>query len=655
MNDKALKTIRQIRMLSAETVENAKSGHPGMPMGAAAIAYALYHHIMKYDPEHPDWVDRDRFILSAGHASALLYTMLYLYGYEVSLEDLKNFRRLGSRTPGHPEFWCLPGVETTTGPLGAGFSNGVGMALGERRLRSILGENVINHYTYVLSSDGDMMEGIVYEAASFAGTQKLDRLVVFYDSNRISIEGNTDLALTENVAERFRAMNWYVTEVDGTDPDEVVEGWRRSMKEGQGMPKLIICHTTIAMDGGPKEGSEKSHGSPLGEDVLKEMRRKYGYPEDEWFHLDPDVRTHIEKRLVELKRQYQEWDAAFHEWRRSDHDRWTLYRRLVGKISGEIDYPTWEPGSMEATRKSSGKILNAVAKAMPALVGGSGDLAPSNVTWLHDEEAMDDSHPDGRNIHFGIREHAMGGIVNGLALHGGHLPYGATFLVFSDYMRAPIRLSALMKAHVIWILTHDSFMVGEDGPTHQPIEHVDSLRLIPKLKVIRPADGNETVAAYRFALTYNGPTVLALTRQSLPQLAESSRVPENLTGYVLKQAGSDPDIQLFASGSEVHMALEAAQILEKEEGYSVEVISVPLLDLSDPGNLPALISRREKAIRIAVEAGTTRLFASFGIPHRIGLSRFGESGPGKDVAAHLGFTPRGIAERCKDIVLRERE
>jgi transketolase len=646
MNKMEQSTIQQARMLSAEMIQMANSGHPGLPLGAAPMAYALFHNIMKYDPTHPDWVDRDRFVISAGHGSALLYSMLYLYGYEVDMGDLKNFRQLGSRTPGHPEYWCVPGVETSTGPLGAGFSNAVGMAMAERRLNSIFGDEVVDHHTYVLVSDGDLEEGLSAEVSSFAGNQKLDKLVCLYDSNGISIEGNIADTFSENITMRFNAVGWHVETVDGSDPALITAAVEKAKIDGNGKPKLIICETVIGQDAGDKAGTAATHGSPLGEEILSEMRELYGYSQP--FEINPQVTAHIKARLESTRPAFKTWDNGFFQWKKANPEKADLYKLMMSRLSDEIDYPKWEVGTSEASRKSSNKVLNAIAAKTPSFIGGSADLAPSTATWLHDFPAISHEIPDGRNIHFGIREHAMGGIINGMALHGGVIPFGATFLVFSDYMRAPIRLSALIKSKSLWIFTHDSFWVGEDGPTHQPVEQIDALRLIPDLKVIRPADGDETVAAYKFALKHNGPTCLIFSRQGLKQLENSSRETKDLTGYVV-HSDPDPQMQIFASGSEVDLSIEAAKIAKEKNGINFEVISVPLLSLADPGNLINFTRKKGITARVAIEAGTTRVFGCFGIVDRIGLNKFGESGPGSRVAEHLNFTPASVAARLNEI------
>ncbi|MBU1243527.1 transketolase [Myxococcota bacterium] len=641
MHPSTEKTLQTIRMLAAETIEKAKSGHPGLPLGAAPMAYALFHDLMKMDPAHPDWPDRDRFVLSAGHGSSLLYVMLHLYGFGVTTADLQKFRQLGSRTPGHPEVGCLPGVETTTGPLGAGFSNAVGMALAERRVRTLFGPGICDHRTFVLASDGDLMEGITQEAASFAGHQKLDRLVVFYDSNRISIEGSTDIAFTEDTAGRFTALGWACEEVEAENPAIIKLAYENLLKNGQGKPKLLICHTKIGRGAGKKEGTAECHGSPLGKDVIEQMRIAYAYGEA--FSVAPEVVAHIESTMAARAAAYAAWNGRLEAFAAASPEKFAQYNLMSGKVPGMPEYPIWAVGASESTRKSSGRILQTIAKADPRLFGGSADLAPSNNTWIDVSIATSAERPEGRNIHFGIREHGMGGIVNGMALHGQVLPYGATFLVFSDYMRGAVRLSALMKLPVIWIFTHDSIHVGEDGPTHQPVEHADALRLIPGLSVIRPADGNECVAAYQYARTNCGPTAILLTRQNLPQLAGSIREPEHLTGYVVAPA-SDAKVQLLASGSEVHVAIEAAKLCAAR-GVAVEVVSVPMLSLTDPGTLPGLVKNSPAKRKIALEAGTCRLFAGFGVPERIGLSTFGESAPEGDVVKHFGLNPDQVAER----------
>lgn len=644
------KTLQTIRMLCAETIEKANSGHPGLPLGAAPIAYTLFHRLMRYEPRHPDWPDRDRFVLSAGHGSSLLYVMLHLYGFHVSIEDLKHFRQLGSRTPGHPERGCLPGVETTTGPLGAGFSNAVGMALAERRLRALFGPEACDHFTYVLASDGDLMEGVAHEAASIAGHQKLDHLVVFYDSNRISIEGSTDVTFTDDTARRFEALGWAVAEIPGEDPDVIEEAARRMIAAGSQKPKLIICHTTIGRGAFEKEGTAGCHGSPLGRDIIERMRAAWNYGEP--FCVADDVRAHVRTALDSRARMYEEWCRRRDSLFAQNPEKAALWNALWSRPSEEaVEFPAFKPGTGESTRKSSGRVLNAMARAVPHLAGGSADLAPSNNTWLDGFAAMSAEHPDGRNFHFGIREHGMGGVVNGMALHGGVLPYGATFLVFSDYMRPAVRLSALMKLPVWWIFTHDSIHVGEDGPTHQPVEQADALRLIPGLCVIRPADGNECVAAYRFALAHEGPVAILLTRQNVPQLERSSRNPGDLSGYVIGPA-ANPQVQLFASGSEVSTALLAAQLCA-ERGLPVEVVSVPMLDPVSPGRAAELAASSPAPVKIALEAATCRLYAGIGIPHRIGLSTFGESAPEGDVVRHFHLEAAQVADRIFEIVNRK--
>ncbi|MGM0595561.1 MAG: transketolase [Myxococcota bacterium] len=640
MKDLQVETLQQIRILSAEMVQEANSGHPGLPLGAAPLAYSLFHDLMKYNPEDTTWFDRDRFVLSAGHGSALIYAMLYLYGYEVSMDDLKKFRQLGSKTPGHPEFWCLPGVETATGPLGAGFSNAVGMAMAEKHLSSRF-ESICSHRTWVLASDGDIMEGISTEAASLAGHLKLGKMVVLYDSNSISIEGGTELAFSENVGGKFKSLGWYVDQVDGSNPDKITQSVKAAFATDSDSPKLIICRTRIGQDGGDKEGKAAAHGAPLGEDILAMMRKKYGFTSK--FEVKPEIKKHTGARIEQLKNKYQQWNQKFDAWKNKNPQDYKLFKQMLNNNHSQIEFPSWEVGSKEATRKSSGKILNSIKDAMPSLIGGSADLAPSNKTSLDGSNSFSAKKPEGRNLHFGIREHAMGGIVNGIALHGGLYPFGATFLVFSDYMRAALRLSSLMKTRNLWIFTHDSIFVGEDGPTHQPVEHIDALRLIPGLKVIRPADGNECVLAYKYALNHQGPVVLILSRQGLLQLTNSSRDPQNIFGYPVL-AEDNPDLQLFASGSEVDLAVQTAGELQKQD-YKVQVVSVPCLDLAEPEVLKGFITRNSKVVKVAIEAGTAGLWGNFGIENTIGIRKFGESGPGSDVAEYFGFTPSKIAQK----------
>lgn len=644
-----------IRGLSADAVEKAKSGHPGLPLGCADIAALLYGEVLNYDPEKPDWPDRDRFVLSAGHGSMLLYSLLHLAGFDLSIDDLKNFRQLHSKTPGHPEYGITEGVETTTGPLGQGFANAVGMAIAEKMLAARFNTDeyiIVDHYTYTLAGDGCMMEGITAEAASLAGHLGLGKLIAIYDDNDISIEGSTELAFTEDVGARFRAYNWHVIEgVDGHDFDSL----RRAFAEAKSVtdkPSLIIAKTRIAYGAPTKEGSAASHGAPLGEDEIRGLKEKLGLPLDEKFYVSEEVREFFNERRKELKKAREEWEALFAKWAEAYpelREEWDEGIELKLPAGFREKVMNIEINSPVATRAASGKTLNGIADLIPYLVGGSADLAPSNNSYLDKYTDIQGDDFSGRNFHFGIREHAMGAIVNGIMLHKGLRPYCATFLVFSDYMRPAIRLAALMKLPVIYIFTHDSFYVGEDGPTHEPIEHLESLRIIPGLKVIRPADAEETKAAWLKAIeNTTGPTVLILTRQGLPLLEKEDNILDGVYkgGYIVK-AESNPDVVLMASGSEVSLAVEVAGLLEKR-GKRSRVISIP--DREDfaaqaPEYIEDTIGDYEQ-FRVILEAGTAAGWYRFAGKnyHLVSMESFAESGPAGELAKYFGFTAEKIAE-----------
>lgn len=646
-----------IRGLSADSVEQAKSGHPGMPLGAADIAAVLYSEALKHDPSCPHWLDRDRFILSAGHASMLLYSVLHLTGYDLPMSELKRFRQLGSKTAGHPEYGLTPGVETTTGPLGQGFANAVGMAIAERMLAARYnrpGFEIFDHYTYVLAGDGCMMEGITSEAASLAGHLKLDRLIVFYDDNGITIEGGTDLAFSESVPDRFRAYGWHVVEIDGHDID-AIRGAIKEAKECTDKPSLISARTTIAWGSPTLAGSHKSHGAPLGQEEIAGLKKALGLP-SEPFTVTDDVREYFTERQKEWRADHERWNTMFEEWSAKYPE---LRRSLDAALAGEIpeDFEsmisTFEEGTKIASRNSSGKILQQVAKAIPYLAGGSADLAPSTKTYLDGEGVIQADDFSGRNIHFGIREHAMAAICNGISLHGGIRPYCSTFLVFVDYMKHAVRLSALMKQPVIYVLTHDSVYVGEDGPTHEPIEQTESLRIIPNCRVFRPADANETRLAWIEAIKRkDGPTCLVLTRQDLPTIA-ADRVPRDgfaKGGYVLKKETSDkPDLVLVAAGSEVSLCMKTAEMLEAD-GVQVRVVSMPSRELfmsQDKEYRESVLTSAPKvAVEIGVGDGWYQIAGTDGLVYS--LQRFGESGPGEQVAALLGFTADALRKAIKD-------
>ncbi len=668
--------VNTIRMLSVDTVQKARSGHPGAPMGAAPMAYVLWDRFLKHNPADPDWPDRDRFVLSAGHASALLYSMLHLTGYDLPMEELQQFRQWGSRTPGHPEYGLTPGVEVTTGPLGQGLANAVGMALAERWLATRFnrpGHEIIDHYTYAIASDGDLQEGVASEAASLAGTLGLGKLIVIYDDNQISIEGDTDIAFLEDVPRRFESYGWQVLgTMDGRDLDSVTTAINEAKAE-TGKPTLIACQTVIGYGSPNKAGTAGVHGAPLGDDEVALTREHLEWPHAESFTIPVDVSEHLGRARERGRQQHDNWQSAFVAYRDSYPDE---AAQLSAALTGQLS-PGWsggtaglfDDGKAVSTREASGKIMNAIAGAVPNLIGGSADLAPSTLTILNSEGHIGPGNFDGRNLHFGVREHAMGAVCNGIAVHGGAIPYASTFLIFSDYMRPALRLSALMEQQVIYVFTHDSIGLGEDGPTHQPVEHLMSLRAMPNLFVIRPADANETAAAWQSALERGGgPTALALSRQNLPVLdpatgsASANCLPpaEGAArgGYVLWEdtpipGGDGPQIIIIATGSEVHIALEAAQAL-KEEGINARLVSMPSWELFDeqPEEYRDAVLPPAQRNRLSVEAGAIGGWARYvGLDGAsIGMSTFGASAPGGVVLERFGFTAARVAEEARKLV-----
>ncbi len=645
-----------IRFLSVDAVEKANSGHPGLPMGAADCAFALWGNFLNFNPVDPRWPNRDRFVLSAGHGSMLLYSLLHLFGYDLPLEELKNFRQWGSKTPGHPEFGHTVGVEVTTGPLGQGFANGVGMAIASK----MAGERFntadfspINHTIYALVGDGCLQEGISYEAAALAGHLKLGNLVYIYDSNSITIEGKTDLAWSEDVEARFMACGWHVLRVDGHDYGQITAAIAAAKAE-TGRPSLIIATTHIAFGSPAKQDSCGAHGSPLGKDEIAATRANLGWTHDS-FEIPQEVRDICANRVEELTLAYNAWQRGFEAWHAANPEKACLWdamwhKPLPANLTDELLAVV--AGKDGATRALSGAVLQKVASLVPALVGGSADLAPSNNSDIKGSPSVQTGTFGGRNLHFGVREHAMGAVMNGMALYGCFIPYGATFLVFSDYCRPTVRLSALMQLQALYIFTHDSFFVGEDGPTHQPIEHVASLRLIPGLQVIRPADGLETAMAWQAALQYAGPTALILTRQKLPVIARRAEFKPGDAlkgGYLVSCPDGKPDAVIMASGSEVHVAVAAAAALA-EQGLKLSVISVPCLEqfMAQPQSsrdalLPAGVPR------VAFEAGRSeswgRLIGCDGL--FIGIEHFGASAPDMVLAEQFGFTVPQVAEKIK--------
>lgn len=644
---------KTIRGLSVDAIEKAKSGHPGLPLGCAEIGAILFGEILKHDPEKPDWFDRDRFVLSAGHGSILLYVLLHLSGYDITLEDLANFRQIGSITPGHPEYGITPGVEVTTGPLGQGFANGVGMALAERILAEKYNEeglDIIDHYTYVLAGDGCMMEGITSEAASLAGHWGLGKLIVIYDQNQISLAGKTDLIFTESVPDRFRAYDWRVIDnIDGHNIDELRAALLKA-REKDDKPTLIIARTHIGYGAPTKQDSHTAHGAPLGEEEVAGLKRNLGIPMDKLFYVSNEVKEYFNHRKSNLKELKQQWDEKYSLWSKKFPEKRRELEESIDLIIPEImEFSKIDLTEKYATRSASGDILNKIAEDIPYLLGGSADLDPSTMTYLGKYPEIQKNCYNARNILFGVREHAMGAICNGLALHKGILPYCSTFLVFSDYMRPAIRLAALMKIPVIFIFTHDSVYVGEDGPTHQPVEHLESLRIIPGLQVFRPADIDEVKVAWQNILKKKeGPSALILTRQKLPLLKKCSSL-NNISrgGYIVYQGEESPEIVITASGSEVETALKVKDILESKH-ISCRVNSVPDRETFAMQDLEyrEKILNSKVSFQVAIEAATGQGWYEVipGLSVGIFIRRFGESGPGEQVASLLGFDSNKIAE-----------
>jgi len=655
------RAINTIRFLSADTVQKANSGHPGLPMGAAAIAYTIWTRHLHHTPANPRWADRDRFILSGGHGSALLYSLLHLTGYDLPLEELKRFRQWGSLTPGHPEYGWTVGVETTTGPLGQGFANGVGMAIAEAHLAAEFSREIVDHFIYAIVTDGDLMEGVASEAASLAGHLQLGKLIYLYDDNHISIDGPTELAFTEDRMARFSAYGWHTQTVpDGNDVDLIDAAIRAAKADPR--PSIIACRTQIGFGLPTRQGTAKAHGEPPGAEELRGAKEKLGWPLEPDFYIPEDVLAFFRQALDEGRKLEEAWKKRFEAYRLQQPERAAEFeRRSAGKLPEGWDanlpvFPT--DGKGIATRSASGKTLNALAPKLPELLGGSADLAPSNNTWLEGLPVFQKDSPAGRNFHFGVREHGMGSIVNGMTLHGGLIPYGATFMVFSDYMRGALRVAALSHIPSIWVFTHDSIGVGEDGPTHQPVEHLAALRAIPNMRVIRPCDANETVEAWKAAISHrDGPTVLALTRQPLPTLDRSIYAPasELMHGaYVLADIGDgDPELILMASGSEVSLIVEAGTRLAAE-GINVRLVSFPCWELfaaQTQEYREAVLPPKVRA-RLAVEAGVTQGWEKFTGTDgaNLGLDRFGASAPAKVVFEKFGFTVEHVIAKARELL-----
>ena len=657
--------VNTIRMLSADGVEKANSGHPGLPMGAAAMAYVLWTRFLQYNPANPGWADRDRFVLSAGHGSMLLYSLLHLTGYDLSLEDLEDFRQWESKTPGHPEYSLTPGVETTTGPLGQGLGNGVGMAIAERFLAAHFnrpGHDIVNHYTYGIVGDGDLMEGVSHEAASLAGHLGLGKLIYLYDDNHISIEGSTDIAFTENRVGRFVAYGWQVLEVEDGNSLEDIGDAIALAREETGRPSLIAVRTHIGYGSPNKQDKAVAHGEPLGTDELRLTKENLEWPLEPSFFIDDEVLRHFRKALEKGRELEEQWKADLDAYETGYPELGREFKRwFEGALpeDWDKDIPTFPPDPKgTATRVTSGTILNAIANRVPNLLGGSADLAPSNKTVITEAEDFQADSPHGRNLRFGVREHGMGSVLNGMALHGGLIPYGGTFLVFSDYMRPAIRLAALMGLRVIYVFTHDSIGLGEDGPTHQPIEHLAALRAIPNLMVIRPCDANETAEAWKIAMeSTDGPVALALTRQGVPVLDRDTFAPAtgvSRGAYILKDAkNGKPDVILIGTGSEVHLAIDAALRLE-EKGVGVRVVSMPSWELfekqSEAYRLEILPPEIEP--RVAIEAGVPQGWHRYvgRAGEVVGLDHFGASAPAKILYEEFGITADRMVEKALALI-----
>jgi len=653
------KSIDTVRVLAADAVQKANSGHPGTPMALAPLGHLLWSEVMHYNPQNPEWANRDRFVLSCGHACMLQYCYLYLTGYKITLSDIENFRQLHSITAGHPEYGLTPGIEVTTGPLGQGFANGVGMAIAQQYMAERYNRpdfTIFDYKIYAICSDGDIMEGVSAEAASLAGHLGLGNLIYFYDSNHITIEGNTDLAFDEDVAKRFEAYGWHVQELpDINDLEALSSAIKNAQKETE-RPSLIKVRSHIGYGSPNKQDSASAHGSPLGKDELRLVKENFGFDPEKNFVVPQDVLDFFHKAGKESSTKEDEWNDLFKNYKKKYPDLAEEYESISsGKLphGWEEKLPVFEPGEDMATRKASGKTLNAIAEYLPQLIGGSADLSPSTNTVLEAYPSFSATHRDGRNFHFGIREHAMGAVLNGMALSNYLIPYGATFLIFSDYMRPPLRLAAIMKIRQIMVFTHDSIGLGEDGTTHQPVEQLIGLRTVPNMTVIRPADANETAQAWRVAIEHkDGPVALALTRQEIPVIDQKKYADaKNLEkgAYILSDSEGEPDIILIASGSEVHLILKAQEELKKNK-IDARVVSMPSWNLFDQ----QAAAYKEKVLpknirkRLAVEAGSSMGWMKYTTDDGdvIGIDKFGESAPGEEVMKEYGFSIENVVKKA---------
>ena len=658
--------INTVRVLSADAVEKANSGHPGTPMALSPLGHLLWSEVMKFNPQNPDWVNRDRFVLSCGHACMLQYSFLYLTGYDISLQDLKDFRQLHSITAGHPEYGLTPGIEVTTGPLGQGFANGVGMAIAQQYMAARYNQpdfNIFDYKIYAICSDGDLMEGVTAEAASLAGHLGLGNMIYFYDNNHITIEGSTDLAFEEDVSKRFEAYGWHVQNLPDINDLDALSQAIKSAQQETDRPSLIKVTSIIGYGSPNKQNSATAHGSPLGKDELRLVKENFGFDPDKNFIVPEEVLDFYRKAGEKSAKNEEDWNELYKNYKKRHPDLAKEYETITaGKLPDgwEKKLPVFEPGTELATRKASGKTLNAIADYFPQLIGGSADLAPSTDTNLDDYRSFSVKHRDGRNFHFGIREHAMGAILNGMALSKYLIPYGATFLIFSDYMRPPLRLAAIMKIRPIMVFTHDSIALGEDGTTHQPVEQLIGLRTVPNMTVIRPADANETAQAWRVAIELqDGPVCIVLTRQGIPiidqkKYAEAKNLEKG--AYILSDCEREPDIILMASGSEVQLILAAQEEL-KNNKIEARVVSMPSWNLFDKQSAAYKAEVFPKNIRkrLAVEVGSSVGWMKYTTDDGdvLGIEKFGESAPGEDVMKEYGFTVENVMKRANDLLSKK--
>ena len=660
------KSIDTVRILSADAVQKANSGHPGTPMALAPLGHVLWSEVMKYNPKNPNWVNRDRFILSCGHACMLQYSYLHLTGYDISLKDIENFRQLHSITPGHPEYGLTPGIEVTTGPLGQGFANGVGMAIAEQYMAKRYNQpdfNIFNYHIYAICSDGDLMEGVSAEAASFAGHLGLGNLIYFYDSNHITIEGDTDLAFDENVSKRFESYGWHVQNLPDINDLEAIQVAIKNAKNETAKPSLIKVRSIIGYGSPNKENTAAAHGSPLGKDEVRLVKENFGFDPDKSFIIPKEVADFYHQAGRKSAKNEAEWNELYKNYKKRHPELAKEYEDITaGKLpeGWEKKLPIFEAGEDLATRKASGKTLNAIAEYFPHLIGGSADLAPSTDTNLDNYKSFSAKNRDGRNFHFGIREHAMGAVLNGMVLSNYFIPYGATFLIFSDYMRPPLRLASIMKIRPIMVYTHDSIGLGEDGTTHQPIEQLIGLRTVPNMTVIRPADANETAQAWRVAIKHkDGPVCLVLTRQGIPIIDQKKYASaKNLEkgAYVLSDCDGEPDLILIATGSEVHLIMQAQEELKKEN-INARVVSMPSWNLFDEQSS----EYREKVFpkkirkRLAVEAGSPVGWMKYTTDDGdvIGIEKFGESAPAEEIFKEYGFTVENVVKRARILLSKQ--